>query len=224
MGRFEAGSGAQLRHALGVVIVKAVVLMMLFAALVGSLGEAPWEEPSLALVLALAGTLAVDDGLVVGVGLLVLGRLHAGELGWCSPRATDLALGLAGGALSVVGLLAVVGLWWGPHAAGEIGRAALGWSPTQRLIFTCIGVGAALGEETVFRGYLQPGLQRRLGRGAAIVLTAAIFSLYHLQFHAVGLLGKFWVGLVYGALRQSTGRLWAPGLAHAAVWVSLGAL
>ena len=76
-----------------------------------------------------------------------------------------------------------------------------------------VGVEAALTEETLFRGDLQPTLQRMLGRGPGLLLTALIFAAYHLRF---GLLGSAREDRARPGVRDSAGpdrqaRLAGPG-------------
>jgi membrane protease YdiL (CAAX protease family) len=85
-----------------------------------------------------------------------------------------------------------------------------------------IGIEAALTEETLFRGDLQPTLERILGRGGGLLLTAVLFAVYHLRFELWGLLGKTAFGLVFGLLRDRTGRLVSPAMAHGLTWTVLG--
>jgi len=92
----------------------------------------------------------------------------------------------------------------------------------ERLLGMLIGIEAALTEETLFRGDLQPTVQQILGRGAGQILTAVLFALYHLQFGLWGLLGKTAFGLVFGLLRDRTGRLISPAVAHWISWTVLG--
>ena len=76
----------------------------------------------------------------------------------------------------------------------------------------------------MFRGYLQPSLCARLGTTGGLVATALIFSLYHLPRAFPMLLGRLFLGLVFGALRGRERPLWAPAIAHALVWVIIGAV
>jgi uncharacterized protein len=71
----------------------------------------------------------------------------------------------------------------------------------------------ALGEEFVFRGFLQQKLQDRFRRPvSAIWITAIIFSIVHLQFQ--GFLPRVVLGAALGYLFFWTSNLWVPILAH----------
>ena len=67
-------------------------------------------------------------------------------------------------------------------------------------------------EEIIYRGYLQAGLCRALGRHGGVVLTAVVFGLSHGVTIAFPL---FLVGLFLGWMRERSGGLCAPILAHA---------
>lgn len=76
-------------------------------------------------------------------------------------------------------------------------------------------------EELVFRGALQPAIGRVVGgRGRhgitpANALTSALFALFHLWRHPpiVALL-VFPVSLVFGKVRELSGRVWPAALLH----------
>lgn len=76
-----------------------------------------------------------------------------------------------------------------------------------------IAILPALGEEFIFRGVVQPQLQRWTGKPIlAIWLSAFIFSLVHFQFE--GFLPRFFLGAVLGYLFHWTRSLWTPIAAH----------
>jgi membrane protease YdiL (CAAX protease family) len=85
-----------------------------------------------------------------------------------------------------------------------------------------VTVGAAFGEETVFRGYLFERLGKLFGsdtsaRAAIVVLTAGLFGLAHYAEQGVpGVQQATVTGLVFGAIFAATGRLWTLIFAHAA--------
>jgi membrane protease YdiL (CAAX protease family) len=139
---------------------------------------------------------------MLGVGWLTRRRWASAlqRLGIVRPTARQVWIGLAWG-LALVPLIMML----------EAGAAALGWgaSPdvdalTEELLgplFTSplgiitLGAAAALGEETLFRGAVQP----RFG----LVLTAMLFALLHSNYGlTVSTLIVFVLGLVLGYLRK----------------------
>lgn len=90
----------------------------------------------------------------------------------------------------------------------------------------------AIGEETGWRGFLQPKLEKRFGPRRGIVLLSAIWAVWHLGFELSGLhyaqypiwarvLGgtvSLWgVGMFLGWLFSRTGSVWVVALAHGAM-------
>jgi membrane protease YdiL (CAAX protease family) len=80
----------------------------------------------------------------------------------------------------------------------------------------CIVVMAAipaLGEELLFRGCLQKGLQNKTSNGhLAVWLTACIFSFIHFQFY--GFIPRMILGVVLGYFYLYSQSLWVPIWAH----------
>lgn len=93
---------------------------------------------------------------------------------------------------------------------------------------------SGFGEEFVFRGYIQSRLNQAFGRpmrmfgvqfGWGLIITSLLFGLFH-AFNtydpALGLVSLSWGwalftafgGLFFGILREKTGSLLAPGIAH----------
>ena len=87
---------------------------------------------------------------------------------------------------------------------------ALAWDARARaFVHHCMA--APVVEELVFRGAVQQ-LAQPLGKGQAICLQAVLFALQH-----AGPAGMAWAlgcGLVLGALRERTGRVWPGVLLH----------
>lgn len=76
-----------------------------------------------------------------------------------------------------------------------------------------IGVLASVGEELLFRSVLIKLMTDWLkNKHVAVILSAIIFSAFHLQFY--GFLPRFALGLVFGYLYIWTGSVWLPILAH----------
>ena len=79
-----------------------------------------------------------------------------------------------------------------------------------------LAVGAPLFEETLMRGFLFRGLvDSRLGHAGAVVLTAIVFTLPHMQYNVYGMAHILVVGLVLGTVRDRTGSTWLTMLLHA---------
>jgi len=76
-----------------------------------------------------------------------------------------------------------------------------------------IAVLAGIGEELLFRGMVQRLLIKMFkSPWAGIIISAAIFSAFHLQFY--GFLPRFVLGIVLGAMYWYSGSLWVPIIAH----------
>ena len=221
-GRWPPASPARLGHALLLVGLLALTRVGGFLVLARVTGRADLETIDGVTFAVLVGTSALSLGGVIGLGLLRWGRLSLADLGWSTFRlGPDLARGLLGGA-ACCGIVLLLHMSAGENAT----EAVQGWwsvPPLERLLVVLIGVEAALTEETLFRGDLQPTLQRMLGRGAGLLLTAVLFAAYHLRFGLLGLLGKTAFGLLFGLLRDRTGgRLVSPALAHWISWTVMG--
>lgn len=79
--------------------------------------------------------------------------------------------------------------------------------------FVVIALLPAIGEELLFRGILQPRVQR-LTRNvhAAVWITGFVFSAIHFQFY--GLIPRMLLGVVLGYLYAWSGNLWYPIIGH----------
>jgi uncharacterized protein len=83
------------------------------------------------------------------------------------------------------------------------------------LIVGAVGIAAPLCEEFFFRGVLQQGLMPpAFSRERAVVVTAVIFSAFHLD--PVGFFARVQLGLLFGLLLLRTGSLWPGIAAHSA--------
>ena len=72
-----------------------------------------------------------------------------------------------------------------------------------------IGLGAAVSEELMFRGFMQTAFLQRLRRPAAITLTAGLFMLLHVQFLPV-----LAAGIVLGFVALATKSIVIPMFVH----------
>jgi membrane protease YdiL (CAAX protease family) len=96
------------------------------------------------------------------------------------------------------------------------------FSLIDRSAFLILGIHASLLEESLFRGYLQKGLSQKFGPQIAIIISAAVFALYHLNFSLVALLGKFILGVGLGLISQRQNSLMPSAVAHTCFWVCWG--
>lgn len=81
-----------------------------------------------------------------------------------------------------------------------------------------VSIAAALGEEVLFRGLVQAGLEQRLtgpyGPGMALAFASVLFGVCHWLNTTYAILAVL-AGAYFGWLLQATGSLWAPVVAHA---------
>jgi CAAX protease family protein len=158
---------------------------------------------------------------LVGVGWLSRRRIGAAlqRLGVVVPTWSQAGIGLAAGLAMVPAVLLLEGL------AGRLGVGAnpdverlteqmLGPMLTSLPGVLTLGLAAALGEETVFRGALQP----RFG----LIFTAILFALLHSNYGiTISTVLVFGVGIVLGLIRQRTNTS-ASMITHATYNIALG--
>jgi len=94
-------------------------------------------------------------------------------------------------------------------------------------IFTLVGV--ALPEEIFFRGWMQNLLERRMGRTAALILTACVFGLSHFNKRTAHFNWRYVLlaaiaGIFYGRAWRADRRVGASAIAHATVDTFWGTL
>jgi membrane protease YdiL (CAAX protease family) len=173
-----------------------------------------WLEPAWPQGLAALGKILLLDAGIFG--FLVVRRLEG--VGF-DLRLTlrDLRRGL--GEYCLYALIAIpLGLWLGflhVHAILPSPLRAVGAS-----VFTFLFI--AIPEELFFRGWLQNLLERRLGRTAALLLTALVFGLAHwnkrtLNFNWRYVLMAAIAGVFYGRAWRAQRRIGASAITHASV-------
>lgn len=193
------------------VLIVAVVFVLIYLA-----------GPSLGL--PMTGPLAV-----LAAGALALWRCRrAGEnresLGLQAPRPwwafalQVLAALLVGYAMAVAAALLGQALGWPPAGTGRLGELA-GNLPRLLGMLVIAWTSAALGEEWLFRGFLQARLQHLFGGLAGAGLLAALvqsllFGLAHAYQGPGGVLLTGAIGLGFGLLRLRLRTLWPLVLAH----------
>lgn len=104
-----------------------------------------------------------------------------------------------------------------PQAFAQVMNSASNWREAFLLIVIA-SIIAPISEELYFRGFLYPALKKKIGRIAAIILSASFFSLLHfdlLRFIPITL-GGIWLTYIY----EKTGSLFVSIIAHS-VWNTL---
>jgi len=148
-------------------------------------------------------------------GLAPLHSAGAWPVSW-----VDAAWGFAMGAANFFGVVAptqyvmqkvLPASWLQEYDATQIFRNQTPFELV--LIVLAVGVAAPVCEELFFRGCLQRTLIQRRGLRSGIVLSALLFSAFHLE--RVGFLARFELGLLFGLLAYRSGNLWAGIGAHA---------
>jgi CAAX protease family protein len=104
-----------------------------------------------------------------------------------------------------------------PFGSG-IGATALKWAGAWIYTFFFIAVP----EELFFRGWLQNLLERHVGRGRALIVTAILFGLSHFNKNAVHFNWRYVLlaaiaGIFYGRAWRSNRRVAASSFTHATV-------
>jgi membrane protease YdiL (CAAX protease family) len=208
-------------RALALVVLNALVSFVALGVFADATGEDPFVLTPRMLAAFLVSFAVSAVGLVWFASVRQPRRTWR-ELGW---RFDGLPLALAkgvGGGVVALGFIVALRAVFGATLQ-ETFDAMLGGPAAQHAMPVLIGLDAAFVEESLFRGNLQPLLERRLGRAAGLVLTALIFSAYHLNPRPLALLGKFVLGLWFGLLRGRDGTLVVPAVAHFMVWAFAGA-
>jgi hypothetical protein len=82
------------------------------------------------------------------------------------------------------------------------------------LMWATMALAPGLGEELLFRGYVQRQAERSLGVAGAVLAVGVVFGCYHLRLSQVLPLSALGVLMAYLAWR--TGSLWAPVAVHVA--------
>lgn len=222
--RWPVRNWRRLAHvALLIVCLTAIKILTMVALSSGaSSQESPFAlTPKAFIAAAVAGIVSIA---VLLLGLGKIGRVTPTALGWRSANlGVDVALGIGGG-LVCGAITFSVGAAFGHWTLSEFLGEIAGFTVGQLALFAIIGLGAALTEETLYRGYLQPDLVARWGGVLGVLATACIFSLAHFQFRPVSLVNKLAVGLVFGTLTQTRRSLVPAAIAHFIMWVTLGAL
>jgi uncharacterized protein len=198
----------------GQIFVSQILVASLFQGLQRSLGPLDIRGQALSIFLNY-GLMAVS---VLGVLYLLLRDYLPLEKPWFRFRGSWIRWGL-GGYFVATPLVLVVSLvnqrfWQGQGGSNPLLTLALENQDgvALALFFTTAAIAAPLFEEVVFRGFVFPSLLRYVPRWGAIVLSALIFALAHLNPSEV--LPLTMLGAVLAFVYSRTGNLLAPMLLH----------
>ncbi len=143
----------------------------------------------------------------------VLSALFGRSGVWSALNLTELVTSktLLGGVLGLVigAFLVLLGTLWHPlHALVERLANLVAWETLRKSDYVAVAFMAALSEELLFRGALQPLI--------GLVPVAIIFGLLHATAIAHVILAGL-LGFVLGWLYHWSGSLWPPIVAHLAI-------
>lgn len=185
--------------------------------------ENPYEDLSFSFFLFIVAYTLFQYFIIIRCGIKYIGRMSWAEIGWKPVRAWDFLIGIFGGGVAALAIY-LFGFSLGAWDWAQFYEQQLQFSASQRILFLLIGLSAGFIEESLFRGYLQPALVRKLGLIAGIAVTSVVFATYHLKFSSTALGGKFLLGFVLGVLRNKDESLVRPTVAHALMWLLIGSI
>mgnify|MGYP001602136487 FL=1 len=132
------------------------------------------------------------------------------DFGFIRPSLGDAGVGLLAGVASIASNIVCRQAHLMPSAA-EFNRLPSEIASKPLLAAVCLGlIGLAFAEECIFRGYLIPALETRYGMKTTVLLSSALFGLFHLQFAVP----TFVVGIIFSAAFLRRRSLWASLIAH----------
>lgn len=195
---------------------------VLVAAVLAAAGALGAESLGLPLPLAVSIAALATGGAMLGAVRLAALRKYGlswDAVGWRPPARARHWLLVPAALVASLSFTAVYALSARAAGAGflvpqETPAALMGEGWTALAVAAAVVVWTPLAEETFFRGFLFAGLAAKLGLGAGIAASAAIFALSHA---AVGsFIPIMFVGALFAWMRAESGSLWPPALAHAA--------
>ncbi len=187
---------------------------------------------ALLLVLAALATLIAVGQIAVLLGASLLAAMVGGQLGMLAlalivvraARLPPRALGIAAAPARFLAAAILIGAsaWYlnlalidafvsvEPEEVETLQR--LVERPPLAVVLLAVALAPAVCEEVLFRGALLRGLASRIHPAAALLISSAMFSVYH--FKPVQMLPTFTLGLVLGALALRTGSILPSTIAH----------
>lgn len=165
--------------------------------------------------------LAAQEGiLAVSAWRFSLVKYRSGlrALGFTAPRGWAPYFKAVGGWIIAVTIVAlwqqlIDALGWDTLELSQEAAELLEFGGGLGFSILVVGIWGPVMEEIFFRGFALSGLVSRFGTLGALVLSSALFALFHLDPRLY--VPIFIFGMVLGWLYVSTGSIWPPILAHA---------
>lgn len=154
-------------------------------------------------------------------------RAHPRELGLVRPQLRDIGytifgfLGYMALFIFIVSILSQLVPGLDTEQTQELGFSKDTSGDGLLLVFVSLVVLPPIVEEIMVRGFLFPGLRKKLSFLSAAIISSALFGLAHLGGGEGGsaiwiaTIDTFILGMVLSYLREKTGSLWAPIAVHA---------
>ena len=186
--------------------------------------EDPFSQLDFGFVIFIILYTLAESILILRLGIIKFGGLSLKSIGWrANSWRSDIFYGVLGGVISI-GAIYFLGLFFGNWDWLKFVSTQKQFTFSNRILFLLIGLNAGFIEESLFRGFLQPAAVKNFGFAFGLIFTSFVFAAYHLKFNPQVFIGKFVLGLIFGALRGRDRPLLRPALAHALLWAAIGSL
>ncbi|MNC26987.1 CAAX amino terminal protease self- immunity [compost metagenome] len=153
--------------------------------------------------------------IVVCFTVRVLHRRPLGSIGLPKPDGKSFTAGFAGGALLISCTLLL--LWALGIADFQGGWLHPEWGQVDAVDLIVTSFLAGIGEEILFRGYIQHLLSRRIGVFLAVGITSVLFSLAHMGnpgYTWISALNIILIALIFSVMTIRTGKLYSAMALH----------
>lgn len=156
--------------------------------------------------------------LVLWLAIRMAGRSFTAYLALRWPKAGEIAFALAASMVLLV-TLDVIAMLAGYPLSPDFALASVRSARDSGMIWLMLlgfCVGAPIGEEFVFRGFVFRGWSTTfLGPLGAIALSSTLFALIHQQYEWFYIGGIVVIGALFGHLRYRSGSTWLTVITHA---------
>ena len=212
-------SHIRLRPALLIVVVAMAAGAAFMSAGGGTLAEGDGEIAGVPVTIIL---FSIIEGIFLATAVLYglikhdVSKSYLGLVRASGPRSFASAIGYWALAAAAVGLWVVsiralgIDSLLPPESAEDALNLAGG---SIVLAVMLVGIWGPIAEEVFFRGFLMGGLRTRFGTLPAVLVSSAIFGMFHIVPGAMIL--TFLLGLAFAWIYIRTGSIWPAAFAHA---------